>query len=165
MKKPIILQLLLVFSSSFVIAQDSQLEKLKMLSGTWLFSPADFSSSVDMPSPPETMITCNEVTETNGLYCIVYSKNATGSFELTQSELMAYDQITDKIHMFFYDGKSAIRAEGSFKGNSLIYADLDMNGNKLMDGTITIEKNKMTQKVVTAGDNPASLTLIFHKKK
>ncbi len=164
MKKPIILLFLLVLSSSFVMAQDSQLEKLRMLSGTWNFTPADFTSTANIPSPPATRVSCEEVTATNGLYCTISAQNDDGEFQVTQSELMVYDQATDKIHMLLFDGPLAYRAEGRFEGNVLRYSDSNMSGIKIIDGTMTFEGSKLTQKIMIAGDNPATLTLVFNKE-
>ena len=151
--------LLILVCVSLSTAQQTQLELLQQLSGKWSLDTEKLPEGMDMPP---VVLECNPVTPQNGMYCVVKAM-MNGTEVLVQSELLAYDQNTNKIHLMLFDGPNVTKGDGSFSGNKLTYTDYDASGNVILDGVITFESDKIVQEI-TPANQAGSIMFYFNKE-
>jgi len=149
--KNLILAVFILLPAFAICQGNEQIEKLKMMEGTWRSDQASFKSSVPgFTEFPDQKIKCVEVT-TGSLYCEYFTNDGEGNYDLSQSELFAYDQATDKIYNMTFEGPSVHYGYLTFKNNLMTWTSTDVEGNIIQSGTMLINSDSMDIKAKIAG--------------
>ena len=142
MKKLILLTFILlpwvVFSQ-----ETNQAEKLKMMVGTWRTDLSTFKSTIPgFTSLPDHKVVCKEVTD-GSINCKYFMIDANGNLILSQSELFAYDQATNKVYNMTFEGPNVRFGYLSFDGNLMNWTQTDVDGNVIQGGTMLVKPQEM----------------------
>lgn len=134
------------------------------MAGTWQVDVSTFEADHENQPPPQGMqVYCEVVNEQNGVYCEASMPDESGKRQIVSSELLAYNQSTDKIQMMLFNGQVVSYGSGTFTDNVLNYTDTDVNGKPFYDGELHIEDNTLTQVIHVPVEAGGRMQVTFNK--